>query len=90
MDPLEAEEYLDEGAVRLHAAIREAQLLGATEGLWAAVLEVERIRAEIEAVTGVSLIPATPPSVINAALKGAGDVTVAQLAKHLESSNPPE
>lgn len=90
MDAAERERYLDEGAVRLHSAIREAQLLSETEGFWAAVVEVERIRVEVESVTGVNLCEAAPQSAVNDALKGAGDVTVEQVARYLESATPPE
>ncbi|GKQ37182.1 hypothetical protein [Streptomyces sp. A012304] len=84
------EEILDEGALRLEAAILAAQQLSGTDQVWAAVLEVERIRVEVEAATGVSLVEPAPSRVLETALEGAGRVTAEQAMKHLESATPPE
>lgn len=85
MDAMERERFLDDGAVRLEAAIREAQLLAGTEEFWAAALEVERIRAEVEAVTGVSLCEPPSERVVNACVDGAGRRTAEQARKMLEA-----
>jgi len=86
VDALERERFLDEGAARLEAAILEAQLLDGTDGFWAAALDVERIRVEVEAAAGVSLCEAAPPRAVDAALACAAEVTAEQALKCLESS----
>jgi hypothetical protein len=79
------DEILDEGAVRLEAAIRGALLLSGTDEVWAAGLEVERIRSEVEAATGVSLCDPAPQRVVNACVDGAGRRTVEQAQQMLEA-----
>lgn len=81
----ERERVLDDGAVRLDKAIRDALLLVGTEEFWAAGLEVERIRIEVEAATGVSLCDPAPERVVNACVDGAGRRTVEQAQQMLEA-----
>lgn len=88
MDDLERERVLDEGAVRLTAALLEAQRLG--REFWAALLEAERIRVEIGAATGVTLGEPMPAHLLAEVLEAAGQVTAEQARAFLESSPPPE
>ncbi|MDW8805614.1 hypothetical protein P1P68_12680 [Streptomyces scabiei] len=87
MDPLQREDILDDGALRIASAIREAQLLRGTEEFWAAVWEVERIRIEVELATGERLIEPAPPHLVDVALESAGRVTAAQLQAQLEGTS---
>lgn len=88
MDDRAREEILDDGAVRLEAALREAQRLG--EEFHAALLEAERIRVAIAVTTGVSLGEALPPHLLAEVLECAGRTTAEQATEFLESSTPPE
>lgn len=62
------EEILAEGAARLEAVVLEAQQHFGTDGIWAVALEAERIRAEVEAATGVSLVEPMPEGALADAL----------------------
>lgn len=80
------EEALAEGAIRLEAAVLAARQLLETEEAWAAALEVERIRVEVEAATGVSLVDPPPPHLVDALVEGAGRAVAEQARKFLEAS----
>lgn len=89
MDALERDRILDEGALRLEAAVFEAQRLLelGSEEFWAAALEIERIRVEVESVTGVSLVEPAPPHLMDACVEGAGRVAADQVREFLEAGS---
>ncbi len=81
------EAVVAEGAVRMEAAVLEAQRLVGTDGVWAAVLEAERIRVEVEAETGVSLTEPLPERVRADALAWVARVTAEEAARFLEGTS---
>ncbi|MDX3315319.1 hypothetical protein P1S61_41035 [Streptomyces sp. ME08-AFT2] len=78
------EEIVAEGARRMEAAALEAQRALGTEAQWAPLLEAERIRVEVEALTGVSLTEPVPARVLDLALAWAARAAGEQAEKFLE------
>lgn len=87
MDAQERDRLLDEGAIRLEAAVLAARELLGTEEVWPAAMEVERIRAEVEAATGVSLVDPPPPHLVDDFVEGAARVAAEQAEKFLEANS---